>query len=208
MFPFTQTVAPTAEPVTRAEAKLYARITNQIEDELIDELIVAARIAIETWTLRQLVTATWKLFLDAFPSRVLRGGDPRHPGIRPVQVAAIVLPRPPLASVTSIKYLDVDGNQQTLDTAVYDVDTDSLPGRITLAFGASWPVVRREAKTIEILYVAGYGAASAVPNNAKVAIKMLVNDAYEHREFRQEIKVEQNPAVIDLLGDLRILEAG
>jgi hypothetical protein len=208
MLALTQTVAPTEEPVTRDEAKLFAKITNRIEDDLVDELIEAARIAVETWTLRQLVTATWRLNLDAFPSRVYRGEDPRFPGIRPVNVPEIVIPRPPLSSVTSIKYYDTAGVQQTLNASVYDVDTDSEPGQVTLAFDGSWPNVRRQRKAIEILYVAGYGGASAVPANAKVAVKMLVNDAYEHREFRQEIKVEENPAVVDLLGDLRIVEAG
>lgn len=58
---FVQTIAPAAEPVTLAEAKLYLRVDGNEEDRLINDLIQSARQQIEQWLRRSLVTQGWKL---------------------------------------------------------------------------------------------------------------------------------------------------
>jgi uncharacterized phiE125 gp8 family phage protein len=150
----TQTTAPTEEPVTLAEMKLHLRQDFDTDDDLISGLIAACR-----------RTASWTLYLDRWPAdRVIRP------------------PRPPLASVTSVKYIDTDGTQQTLASDQYDVDTDLEPGRISEAYGVSWPNHRDQDQAIEIEYVAGFGAASAVPDIYKAAIKILAGHWYQSRE--------------------------
>src|SRR5690554_6904374 len=113
---------PAEEPVTLVEAKTHLRVDATDEDALISSLIASAREHVEAFQLRALVTQTWRLSLDRFPrGRVIR------------------LPRPPLQSVTSITYTDPGGAQQTLSNTLYDVDTDSEPGRIVLKDDADWP---------------------------------------------------------------------
>lgn len=158
-------VAPATEPITTAEAKAQARVDISDDDTYIDTLITAARVQAETYTQRAFIDQTWVYKIDEWPSGVVQ------------------LPRAPLSSVTSIAYLDADGNSQTLSSSVYTVDTSSEPGRIYLADGQTWPTVQSVRHPITITYVAGYGsAASSVPAPIKAAIKVMVATWYENRE--------------------------
>ena len=91
---------------------------------------------------------------------------------------------PPLSSVTSIKYYDTDETVATFSSSNYIVDTHSEPGRIELQYSEVWPsTVLRPINGVEIIFVAGYGAASAVPDVIKHAIKILIAHCYENREL-------------------------
>lgn len=159
--------APEVEPMLKAEAKAYLRIDGTNEDTLVDSLIIAARQQAETFTGRALCTQTWDLVLDQFP-----GDD-----------APIDVPLPPLQSVTSITYLDTNGTTQTLSSSVYIVDSKNEPGRIALAVGESWPDTQADRiNAVTVRFVCGYGAADAVPEGIKTAIKLLVSHWFEHRE--------------------------
>lgn len=158
--------APTSEPVTTAEAKAHLRVDVSDDDTLIDSLVEAARQAFEEINGRSLYTTTWKLILDSWPSKPY-----------------IVLPRPPLASVTSIAYVDSDGNSNTWDSVNYVVETDRTPGRIHLAENVDWPSASlRAASPITITYVAGWATTGAIPQRYKQAILLLVGHWYENRE--------------------------
>lgn len=161
-----QVTAPTTEPVSRTEAKDHVRETGTTQDALIDELIKAARILCENATSRSFITQTWRLTMDDFP----RDGSP------------IRLDRPPLVSVESVKYIDSTGVEQTLASGEYVVDTSTLYGEIVLAYGATWPNVRAGRGAVTVNYTAGYGAAAAVPETIKAAIKLTLADLYEVRE--------------------------
>jgi uncharacterized phiE125 gp8 family phage protein len=51
-----------------------------------------------------------------------------------------------------------------------------------LRFNSIWPqTVLRAAKGIEIQFVAGFGDASAVPDDIKMALKLIVANLYENR---------------------------
>ena len=109
-----EVTAPSAEPITTTEAKQFLRVDHATQDDLIDDLIAAARQRVEADTGRSLITTTWDLSFDAFP-------DER----------AIVLPRLPLASVTSVTSYDADDTAATLSSSDYLVDT--AQGRPTCA---------------------------------------------------------------------------
>jgi uncharacterized phiE125 gp8 family phage protein len=169
----TQTVAPTSgetpdgEPVTRQEFKDHVLIGGDDADAWIDEAIEGARELFELESWRQLVTATFELKLDGFPY----GG--------------FVLPRPPYASLTSIYYLNTSGVSTLLASSVYDVDDASgnEEAFVALAPGQSWPSTESgKVNAVTVTYVAGYGAASAVPSAIKKAIKQLAAHWYENRE--------------------------
>lgn len=158
--------APASEPVTTAEAKSHLRVDISDDDSLIAALVAAARQAFEEINGRSLYTTTWKLVLDDWPS------DPY-----------IALPRPPLASVTSVVYVDSDGNSTTWGASNYVVETLRTPGRIYLAEGVDWPsAALRAASPITITYVAGWATTPAIPQRYKQAVLLLVGHWYENRE--------------------------
>lgn len=164
-FALTQTVAPTEEPVTLIDARAQIRLDEASDAPLLPSMIGSARRKVEEFTRRQLVTATFTLKLDKFPSG-----------------STIDVPRPPLQSVSSITYVDTGGSVQTLVASVYTVDTDSHPGRISLAFGQVWPAIREQDNSVIVTFVAGYGAATAVPDTFKDAIRLLISHRWENRE--------------------------
>jgi uncharacterized phiE125 gp8 family phage protein len=160
--------APEAEPVSLAEAKLHLRQDITDDDTLIGSLVTAARRYCEKRIGQQFVTATWRLAIDAFPCGV-------HGGL-------IELPNPPLVEVDSITYVDTNGEVQTLDESFYQVDASSRPGRLAPVYGQRWPSARRQLNAVTIDFVAGYGAAAAVPETIKQAILLLVGHWYANRE--------------------------
>lgn len=178
--------APATEPVTASEAKSHLRVDTTADDTLIGTLITAARQHVENHLRRALITQTWELVMDAFPA-----GD------------VIRLPRPPLVSVTSIKYTDVAGSESTFSSAAYVVDTDSTKGRVVLKSGETWPSdTLAAANGVRVRYVAGYGEASAVPRPIRQAILLLIGTLYENREsvlVAQGVTVAQLPFGVEAL---------
>jgi uncharacterized phiE125 gp8 family phage protein len=160
----TLKVAPAAEPVTLAEAKLHCKVDGTEDDALITALIVAARQQAEHRTGRALITQQWEQTLDSFPED------------------SVDLPKPNLVSVQSVTYLDADGVRQTLAGTEYQVVTDELVGRLLPAYGKSWPSCRVQPGSVAINYTCGYGNASAVPESIKSWIKMAVGTLYAQRE--------------------------
>lgn len=176
---------PASEPVTTLEAKeqlsIAAAVT--VHDALIGRLISAARAWTEHEAQASWITQTWRLTVDRFPY----GGE-------------IMLPRPPLASVTSVAYVDADGASQTLSTDTYDVDTDGSPGRVYLAYDQSWPTTRFQRAAVTITYTAGYGDENAdVPQDVRHAILMQVAHLFERRESTTEAALKETPLAVRAL---------
>lgn len=159
------TTAPTVEPLGLTEAKAHLRVDNDDENALIESLIETAREQVENDTRRALMTQTLRLNLDAFPC----------------DTDTIQLPRPPLVSVSSITYVDSAGTTQTWASSNYIVDAASEPGRVVLAYNASWPTARAQANAIAINYVAGWTAAT-LPAAAKRLVALWVAHLFELRE--------------------------
>lgn len=156
--------APATEPITLSEAKSHLRIDTTTDDTLITTLITAAREYCEGFQNRAFVSQTYELWLDAWPEY-------------------IQIPRPPLQSITSIKYYGTDNIEYTMASDDYFVDTKSEPGRVVLAYSKSWPsTTLRLVNGIVVTFVAGYGTAGNVPLKIKQAILLLVAHWYESRE--------------------------
>lgn len=151
--------APAAEPITAAEIITKLGLTTgDVSTTDLDALITGARQWAEEYTARAFITQTWELALDVFS-------------------AAIEIPKPPVASITSIKYLDTAGIEQTLASTEYSLDDYSQPAWVTLAYGKSWPDIRDVSNAVKVRYVAGYGAAAAVPAPIKNAIALIAGQA-------------------------------
>ena len=157
--------APAAAAVTLAEAKMQSSVTFADDDTLIENIYIkSATKSCEQVLQRKLITQTWKMFLDSWPGYIeVLFGD--------------------LQSVTHIKYTDLDGVQATFSNTKYDVDTISVPGRIFLKNGESWPSDTLNAvNPIEIQFVTGYGAtAASIPEDIRHAILLTADHAYENR---------------------------
>jgi uncharacterized phiE125 gp8 family phage protein len=150
------------------------------DEDQIGGFLIAARRRLEQEMGRALVSQTWRLSLDSFPH------FQQH--AYPVGYLPILLPRPAIIGVTAFKYLDptdptgVAQIALTLNTD-FIVDGNSEPARIQPATNKAWPSTLRQQNAINIDYAAGYGVdGTSVPNDIKLAIKMLAAHWYENRE--------------------------
>lgn len=117
-----------------------------------------------------LITTTLRTYLDVWPT-----------------IGPIILPHPPLASVTSITYVDTAGTTQTWTAAEYQIDVSARPGLILPAYGYTWPSIRPQLKAITITYTAGYGAAdTSVPYELKRRLMQYVKFRFDHRDQTDE----------------------
>jgi uncharacterized phiE125 gp8 family phage protein len=153
---------PSTEPVSTADAKTHLRVTG--EDSYIEGLVKAARQQVENYLSRALITQTWDIYYDRW-SHVIR------------------LPYAPVSSVTYIKYYDLNGVLQTLDSNLYYIVKESDPACIVRKYNVTYPDLEYgRPSSIIIRQVCGYGATGAsVPGPIIHAIKLLVTDMYEHR---------------------------
>lgn len=180
--------APASEPVTASELRTHLRAdSTELPDAEANALITDARSEIEMMTGLAFITQTWRLALDRWPA----GGEAWWDGVRegsihdlygPNTLRSVNLPRWPLASITSVTVYDEASTSTAVTVAnVFDVDTYSIPGRLTIKRGAVWPVALRASNAIEIVYVAGYTSAANVPAPMKRAVKQLAAYLYAHR---------------------------
>lgn len=161
---FKVTTAPASEPVTATEVKAALNIETTDDDDLLADYITEARQWVEQQCGSALITQTVTEKFDLF-------GEMLMLTVNPVQ------------SVTSVKYYDEDGTQQTLAASKYDVDVYSVPCRIAESTNNSWPSVQDRIAPIEVIYVAGYGDDAAdVPGPIKRAIHLYVGSLYAQRE--------------------------
>ena len=173
--------APVGEPLTVAEVKQHLRVDTDDQNALIQRLIGAVRRKVESETARPLLTQTWEWVADRWPSG----------GIR--------LPMAPIASITNVKYVDSTGALGTWSSSEWQADLESLPVRIVPAPGYCWPTLRQQLAAVRVRFVAGYGAATAVPEDIKAAMLMIIGHLYEHREDVSDFQVHQVPRAAEWL---------
>ncbi len=136
------------------------------EDTYLAEILKAARHSVENDTRRQLITATWILYLDFFPSSNY-----------------IKIPLGNLQSDNfSIKYKDCDGTEYTFEDYIVETNGENC-GRAVLKNGCSWPsATLYPSNPIYITFTCGYGDTGAdVPVIAKQAIKHMAAKLHAER---------------------------
>ncbi len=186
-----QTIAPATEPLARdTDVKPYLWIDSSFaaDDTLLTGLIQAARERCERVTGLQLITATWRMSLDQCPG--LQSWKPYAQmsgyGWNWLRQWEVVVPRPPLQAVSAITFVDYAGVTQTWTSTLYQVDADSKPARIYPAYGQIWPQARYQFNAVQITYTAGFGVASAVPQDLKDRMLACVKYCYDNRDNRDE----------------------
>jgi uncharacterized phiE125 gp8 family phage protein len=173
---YTVSIAATVDPVTVEEAKVQLRVESDDYDAEIRKYIASATDYLQTVEDRQFVTATLIAKIDCFPSGA-------YDEIR--------LAKSPLATVTEITYIDADSVVQTWASSNYRVDTNSEPGRITLASGCVWPTPLEVSNAISITFTAGQSQAN-VPQRIKQHILMLVSEWWWNRETSVELNSKES----------------
>ena len=164
-FPLRRVLDPQVEPVTLSAMKNYLRVDITDDDALIGSLISVARERAEDMTSRCLLPQQFAFAFDRFPSWgwAAWGNDDgqwgnhnhKHTMFKSAHLA-IILPRGPVISVDSIKYVDQSGTVQTLDPTLYNADLLSEPARITPIHNGSWPSALYDTNSVTITFTAGY----------------------------------------------------
>ena len=170
----TTITGPVTEPIGLEEAQAALHIESTTDNNTLLALYIgAARRYFEWRTSRTLHQTTYEYVLDSFPANN----------------QAIRLPRAtPLISITaaSFTYKNSAGVSTQVTAADYIADTDSLPGRVVLAYGKSWPsFTAYPVSAVRIRYVAGIATASPVTEadaDIKLPLLLLVGGMWENRE--------------------------
>lgn len=151
------TTEPTTEPVTLEEFRDALRIGSCDFDGELTELLKACRQTVEMESYRKLITQTVTMYMDEWPDD-----------------DEIKFRLSPVSAVVSVKYYDPYGTLQTLSSDSYWTNLIETPPELCLKNGYSWPQTELDRpNVVEVALTCGYGAASAVPPAAKLAIKEL-----------------------------------
>ena len=183
--------APTGYPVSVEDIKEHAIIEHDNDDWLLNSYLRAAIADLDPpygILGRAMMEQTLIAYLTGFDSD------------------RIYLPYPPLVSVTSVKYQDSDGNEQTVDSSTYEVITGSEPGYVAILDGENWPTDEDDISTpVLIEYKAGY---TSVPEGIKFYIMLLVAEMYRQREMSTVMATKNNPLWMNMIEKYRFRFAG
>jgi len=167
---FELDTAATELPLTLDECKQELFVLGADDDSLILRQLRVATETVEQDSDRSLLTQTWKVHFSAFSSE-------------------LEIRKPPVSSVSSITYLDGDGNSQTLASSVYETDlaSENLPARIHELSGQTWPVTTVEKyNAVTVTFVAGWATQEALPSRAKQAVIFKLRELYHGCDLTRE----------------------
>lgn len=156
------------EVVSLAEAQAHLRVPltgsppSHPEDAQIEAMISAAREQAEKFTGRAIGAQTIEYALDGFPG-------------------SFRLPVDPVTSITSVKYVDTDGVEQTIEASNYALDDYQRPAWLLPAYDYQWPTPRAVANSVKVRFVAGW-TPSSVPVAIKQAVLLIVGHLFQNRE--------------------------
>jgi uncharacterized phiE125 gp8 family phage protein len=174
--------AETAYAVTQAEIKAWNKIDSSDDDTVVALIERAVHNWAKEYTNRTLTTVTYQLFIDSIYDVDIPLQEGMYVGIdRNISTKNILLPKSPVTSVTHIKSYDDADTATTFASSNYYLDNVSVPAKIVLRKGKSYPTSLRVANGLEIQYVAGYGATTAIPYDIKSACLEYSAYLFEHR---------------------------
>lgn len=162
-YPPTEIAPPANEPLTLEQAKAHLRVFHTDDDDYIGSLIAASRQACERYCGAYWADRSVVIYADSF-------NDLSHFPIAQVK------------TIGAIEYVDNDGNDTQLDSAIYEFQPDA--SRFILKFGQSWPVFRYGSRIKVTAAVGG-----DVPAPVIHAIKFKIGDMYELRESASDVDV-------------------
>lgn len=203
---------PTAEPMSLEEALVHLNVSlgDMHLDPWLASAITQAREKAEDETERCLTDAIYEFKVDSFyphqrydhahRSYVWHRGGYRLPH----DCHAIELPLGDIGRVISVTYIDANGDEQTLDPAVYTFDGNQRSPIIWRAYGAAWPSTRCQPDAVTVTFQGRFTETASppvrVPEVIKGAMKLMLSTWNEDREGAMDIP----PGVLSLLGKRRL----
>lgn len=167
-------IEPSGMPLSLAEIRKHLNETANDTDTnvYLTELIMAAAGLCQNRTERAVMLQTREETIDQFPPTASTGEG------------MIVLSYPPIISVESVNYYDLDGTRQTLSESSYTLDnaSDRKDGYLAIAPNKKWPQTHRRINAVTVRYVCGHEEASAVPYELKQWMRLIIGHWYANRE--------------------------
>lgn len=183
---------PLVEVVSVAEAKAQLRILHSDDDEDLSFFSQVAREWAEDFTSRSLIYQSWVAQFAHWPDPCDR---------------VILLPRPNLSVVETVRYRDVNDDWVELSEDD-DFTVDEVENSIRLKTVFSFPTLSWDrANPIEITFRSGYGtAAEDVPVRFRQAIRLCVASSYgaDRGNERSRVSFRAPNAAELLLHPLRV----
>lgn len=173
-----QVTPPAAEPVTLADVKAHARIDHDDDDQTLQTFISAAIRELDGYEGllgRAIMEQTWRQPFRAW-SRTLR------------------LPMPGARSV-SVTYVDQDGDEQTVDPALYEVVEGYTGSMVRLLTGFTAPSVKTDIlQPISVTFTCGAESADDVDERIKLAIAIIAT----HRDHHRSVTTDAREALVPM----------
>lgn len=159
------TTPPASEPLSIDEAKLHLRQDLSADDDLITAAIVAARTYCENYTRLKFITQSVTITRTGFAGALM-----------PLNVG-------PVQGITSVSYKQAsDGVLTPLAADQYQLVKSVTPNCLAPAYGVTWPTVRSDYDSVQIVLSVGFGAASTdVPFDLLQAVRLMLGHFYENR---------------------------
>lgn len=181
---------------------VQAPLTNTTADPELLRLIKVVRQRGQRATRRAFITQVWDNFLDQWPCWNGYHGGRTYEPVNTLLPAGgyVMLPKPPLQSVTYVKYVDLAGVTQTWDPTNYLIDAPSgdgaARGRLSLGWVKIWPIVRPTANCIQIRQVCGYGdTPSTIP---EILLQAMLLDLVTLYDIRGAVLAGSRAAAIEI----------
>lgn len=154
------------EAIDLSTAKLHLRVDASDENTLISAIITAARENAEQYTGLAIVEQTYTLQLEKFPEEELS------------------LNIWPVTAITSIQYIDPDGNTQTLSNSKYALNSYEGPSVVQPL--EPWPQTKVIYNAVTVTFTAGFTTSSPnnfpLPQSLVQAMLLMIGNLYENRE--------------------------
>ena len=154
-------ITPPTQVITLADLREHLRVEEvaPAQDALIIAQLDAARDYAQHYTGAAIGSQTIEIALDCFPEN------------------GILLAPGPVNSITSIKYIDGTGAEQTIANTQYTLDDYGIKHWALPKAGTSWPTPLDAANSVKVRYVAG----TLVPA-VRSALLLLVGELFANRE--------------------------
>lgn len=177
---------PATEPVGLADVKKHLRIMDDFNDDdlYLMGLVAAARVMTENRTRRTFVATKWRADFDRWDACGCRGHALPYP---PALVTGDKMP--------SVGYVDENGVNTPTPPGTVTINTNCFPGEASLHEAIESACCGSEGW---IEWWAGVEDPRDVPQQAKVAIMMLVAHWYANREA---VSMDGNGATIPIAYD-------
>jgi uncharacterized phiE125 gp8 family phage protein len=166
-----------------SEMQSHLRLDSDDERARVEGVLLpAATEWVQALTNRQLMPATFTFWYPSFEAAC--AAAQRHPCRYPY--GTILVPYPPLQSVTWVKYYDLANSIQTWAASNYTVSAPAGPkcgpGWIAPLPFVIYPNTYFRPDAVELKVVCGYPGQSTIPGGLKASMLLHIGGQFEQRE--------------------------